>query len=174
MTTIRDLCLETFGQVPARWRPKLERMETAFTPDQLEEAFRLTKQAGGKSIQYVQQVAEGLRAEAEVARSEETGDNPRPYWFRWFQNGAEGGTDVQPLAPPTAEEVAGYPTESLLWWQHQPSGPKELIAAELRRRQAQVLSRGYLEPPPQVDAIIEGGSRVLRRVSGGGRKRAQR
>lgn len=78
-TTVWDLCQQTFGSIPARWRPVLERMEARFTPQQLQEAFSRTKEHGGKSIRYTEEIAEGLRTEALAVAPVRTADESHAY-----------------------------------------------------------------------------------------------
>ncbi len=60
-----------------------------------------------------------------------------PYWFEYYRDGVPMAP-VEPMAPVTAEEVAGYPTESLLWWVHQPSCDLTVVTAELGKRDVAV------------------------------------
>lgn len=62
--TIWELCQETFGRIPAQWRAKIEALDMAYTPGQLEEAFAIARHHRAKSIEYVIEVAGGLRDKA--------------------------------------------------------------------------------------------------------------
>lgn len=108
--TIWDLCQETFGQIPARWRAKIEALAIAYTPAQLEEAFAIAKHHNAKSIEYVIEVAGRLREAALAGRdkAEATGnrrllcDNCRlPEWIdnmvvRTHQGICRTCADVEP------------------------------------------------------------------------------
>lgn len=63
MPDVWELCREAFGKVPAAWKAKLETMGEAYTPADLETAFRETREAKGRNIGYTEAILKRLKGE---------------------------------------------------------------------------------------------------------------
>ncbi len=56
-----DLCIETFEKIPSEWLKRLEAWNEAYTPPELAEAFKETKDGKGKSLKYTEVILERIK-----------------------------------------------------------------------------------------------------------------
>ncbi len=58
-----DLCIEQFEKIPSAWLKKLEAWNETYTPTELAEAFKQTKDGKGKSLRYTEVILERIKGD---------------------------------------------------------------------------------------------------------------
>jgi hypothetical protein len=142
MTSAFDLCVETFGKVPASWKDRLLSLEEHYAESELTFAFAEAKRREAKDLKYVEGILKNRRAETggkvgtDWERETESWKHS-PHVHVLTRNDGYSGT-----APEVSrEEIAGMAIESLRWWSAQPAcllNEKNvaLVAEELARYDA--------------------------------------
>jgi len=146
MISVFDLCIETFGKIPAQWKDRLQVLEEHYTPDELSFAFTQGKQRGAKDLKYIEGILTNRRREQ--APAAEDGVDWEAEAERWKRSPhvhvLSGNEDEHGSAPDVSEdEIRRYATSALRWWLGQPScyqseHNERIVRDELGRRERHV------------------------------------